>query len=112
MFFCLKIQIEIILIGVYIFEDVSGLPTQPSPDFIADEFNIDNWTLSDFLSDKSKQAVKDLLQRAFRPINKVLDKYDKELTDMEQHLTTALKQVRNLMIAYRAQDNMDERYVL
>ena len=49
---------------------------------------------------------------AFIPINEALDSYDEELGAMEQDLSTALKQVRNLMSSYRVQDEMDERYVL
>ena len=77
-----------------------------------DQFNMDEWTFPDFLADKSKKAIEDLLKNALIPINKELDKYDEELTEKEQDLTTALRQVKSLMKTYRAQDEMDERYVL
>ena len=78
------------------------------PDFI----NTTNWTLSDYTSNKSLHALEEIVFHAFIPINEALDSYDEELGAMEQDLSTALKQVRNLMSSYRVQDEMDERYVL
>ena len=78
------------------------------PDFI----NTTNWTLSDYISNKSLHALEEIVFHAFIPINEALDSYDEELGAMEQDLSTALKQVRNLMSSYRVQDEMDERYVL
>ena len=82
------------------------------PDFI----NTTNWTLSCYLKVglyiKSLHALEEIVFHAFIPINEALDSYDEELGAMEQDLSTALKQVRNLMSSYRVQDEMDERYVL
>ena len=74
--------------------------------------DINDWNITDFVSDKSLKALDVIVDQAFDEINDVLDKYDTNLTDLEQELTTALAQVRNLMTSYRAQDEMDERYVL
>ena len=74
--------------------------------------NTSEWNLPDFVSPRSLQIIEDILLRTFAPINEVLDAFDEELTNIEQDLSTALNQVKNLMITYRTQDEMDERFVL
>ena len=74
--------------------------------------NTTEWDLPDFVSPRSLQLIEDILLKTFDPINELLDDFDEELTDIEQDLSTALNQVKNLMITYRTQDEMDERFVL
>ena len=62
-----------------------------------DLINTTIWNMSDFVSNKSLKALENIVFQAFDPINKVLDDYDEVLSGMEQDLSTALKQVRNLM---------------
>ena len=79
---------------------------------IVDLVNTTEWNLPDFVSPRSLQIIEDILLKTFDPINGVLDDFDEELTNIEQDLSTALNQVKNLMITYRTQDEMDERFVL
>ena len=79
---------------------------------IVDLENTTEWNLPDFVSPRSLQIIEDILLKTFDPINEVLDDFDEELTNIEQDLSTALNQVKNLMITYRTQDEMDERFVL
>ena len=79
---------------------------------IVDLVNTTEWNLPDFVSPRSLQIIEDILLKTFDPINEVLDDFDEELTNIEQDLSTALNQVKNLMITYRTQDEMDERFVL
>ena len=79
---------------------------------IVDLVNTTEWNLPDFVSPRSLQIIEDILLKTFDPINEVLDDFDEELTNIEQDLSTALNQVKILMITYRTQDEMDERFVL
>ena len=79
---------------------------------IVDLVNTTEWNLPDFASPRNLQIIEDILLKTFDPINDVLDEFDEELTNIERDLSTALNQVKNLMITYRTQDEMDERFVL
>ncbi len=78
----------------------------------SDSVNTDGWGLSDFLSDRGLETLQAILVAAFEPMNRALDDYDKELNGIENYLSSALKEVRNLMKTERTKDTMNENYVL
>ncbi len=68
--------------------------------------------MEDYTGGRSKAKLEDILVKFFAPINEAFNKFDTDLSQMEQVLTTALKQVRNLMSSYREEDKIDQRFVL
>lgn len=80
--------------------------------FLVDPNTTSGWNTSDYISDKSLDHLENIISDAFSPVSDALDSYDEEFGELEQNLSTALMQARNLMAQYRANDEMDERYVL
>ena len=75
-------------------------------------YNFTDWTLETYFTQRGLKRVENILDHFFDPITTEIDAYDDGLTKMEQQMTTALKQLRNLMVEYTIRDAIDDKFVL
>ena len=74
--------------------------------------NTSNWRRQDFHREKSFSTIKKIIDEYFDPINTAIDEFDDELGKIEQTLTTAIKQLRNLFNSLRSEEKLTTGFVL
>ena len=74
--------------------------------------NTSNWRRRDFHREKSFSTIKKIIDEYFDPINTAIDEFDDELGKIEQTLTTAIKQLRNLFNSLRSEEKLTTAFVL
>ena len=70
------------------------------------------WRRRDFHTDLAKKTIDRIIDTYFMPINAAIDEFDDQLGQIEQELTTAIKQLRNLMNDLRDEEKLTTSFVL
>lgn len=73
--------------------------------------NTSSWRRRDFHREKALNAIKSIIDAYFVPINKAIDGYENSLGEMEQDLTSGIKQLRNLLNRLRSEEKLTQEFI-